>query len=280
MAQQSPPIARAVAVLNFLGGHTGQAFTLTEISKALRISSATCHNLLGALTESGYVYRTAAKTYVLGPAVCRLAEGALAPELLMQVVRPEMRQLADEFDVVCSVFFLDGEKVIVRERAVALSHVAWSAPGKPVLSLTAPLGNLFLAWDEAQVDDWLNGANPALGAEARVVLRKSLEFVRQHRYAFGVRKVPLDGSERALELQAQVGKTDYALTEIDPAADYNLAYVAAPVFRQPDQVAFGLSLVGFDKPLKGAAVAAMGAKLRTVCDRLGDFLAGRAFPMP
>ena len=122
--------------------------------------------------------------------------------------------------------------------------------------------------------------NPALGAEAKVVLRKSLEFVRQHRYAFGVRKVPLDGSERALELQAQVGKTDYALTEIDPAADYNLAYVAAPVFRQPEQVAFGLSLVGFDKPLKGTAVAAMGAKLRTVCDRLGDFLAGRAFPMP
>lgn len=280
MAQISPPIARAVAVLNFLGGHAGQAFTLTEISKSLRISSATCHNLLGALAEAGYVYRTAAKTYVLGPAVSRLAEGSLAPELLMQVVRPEMRQLADEFDVVCSVFFLDGERIIIRERAAALSHIAWNAPGLPVLSLTAPIGNLFFAWDEAAVEDWLNGGNPPLAPAAKDELRKSLGFVREHRYAFGVRTVPLDSSERALELQAQIGMTDYALADLDPGASYNLAYVAAPVFLRPGQVAFGLSLVGFDKPLKGQAIAAMGAKLRTACDRLGEFLAGRDFAMP
>lgn len=277
MAQLSPPIARAVAVLNFLGGHSGQAFTLTEIAKSLRISGATCHTLLGALAEAGYVYRTAAKTYVLGPAVSRLAESALAPELLMQVVRPEMRQLADEFDVVCSVFFLEGEKIVIRERAAALSHIAWNAPGLPRLSLTAPIGNLFFAWDEAAVEDWLNGANPPLGEAAKESLRKSLEFVRTNRYAFGVRKVPLNSSQRALELQAQVGMTDYALAELDAAASYNLAYVAAPVFLRPGEVAFGLSLVGFDKPLKGEAIVAMGGKLRAACDRLGEFLAGREF---
>lgn len=55
-----------------------------------------------------------------------------------------MRQLADEFAVVCSVFFFDGETIIVRERATALSHVAWNTRNLPVLSLTAPIGNLFL----------------------------------------------------------------------------------------------------------------------------------------
>jgi DNA-binding IclR family transcriptional regulator len=125
MTQISPPVARAAAVLNFLAEHAEQAFTLSEIAKSLRMSSATCHNLLTALTETGYVYRTMGKTYVLGPALARVAQASLSPAVIMQMVRPEMRALADEFDAVCSTAQLVENKIVIRERASAISHLNW-----------------------------------------------------------------------------------------------------------------------------------------------------------
>ncbi|MCP1470346.1 DNA-binding IclR family transcriptional regulator [Sphingobium sp. OAS761] len=275
----SPPISRAVAVLNFLGGHAGQAFTLTEIAKSLRISSATCHNLLGALAEAGYIYRTAAKTYVIGPGVSRVAQAAVNPDLLMQVVRPEMRAIADEFDVVCSVYTLRGDQIVVRERAAALSHVAWNMPGRASLRATAPVGTLFVAWDElSDLETWFSAANPPLNPTDRDDLHAAMGFLRERGYAFGVRTASIDGLERALELHNRRDMTDYALSSLDPKASYNLAFVASPVFGAAQKVVFGLGLVGFDKPLKGDAVEAMGTKLRAACTRITRFIAGRDFP--
>jgi len=97
----SPPIARVVAVLNFLGGHAGQSFTLTEIAKSLHISGATCHSLLGALSDAGYVYRTAAKCYVIGPAISRLAQTQLTLDSLMQVVREHRRSILVSMGLAC-----------------------------------------------------------------------------------------------------------------------------------------------------------------------------------
>ncbi|OCC23329.1 hypothetical protein MB02_11900 [Croceicoccus estronivorus] len=277
----SPPIARAVAVLNFLGGHSGQAFTLTEISKSLRISSATCHNLLGALVDAGYVYRTAAKTYVIGPAVSRLAQVTLPLDVLMQVVRPEMRLLADEFDVVCSASFLEGDKIVVHERAAALSHIAWDAPGMAPQRFAPPVGNIFLAWAGDEVlARWMDSGEPPLSAQDREDVMRALEFLRANRYAVGVRIVPLDSLERALELRNRSDMTDYYIASVDPEASYNLAYISAPVFGRAETVAFGLSLLGFVRPLEGKAVLLMAKRLRAAADRIGSFIAGRSIVNP
>lgn len=273
----SPPVARAVAVLNFLGGHSGQAFTLTELSKSLRISSATCHNLLGALVDEGYVYRTAAKTYILGPAVSRLARSSLDPNLLMHVVRPEMRLLADEFDAVCSASFRDGERIHVRERAAAVSHIAWNVQEGLDLPFAAPIGNLFVAWSASGLEEWLDAAQPPLTEEARAGVLRALEFLRVNGYTFGVRTAQLSSSEKALELKNQPDMTDYAIAELDPERAYDLAYVSCPVFAKPGHVTFALSLLGFVKPVKGAAVEKMAEKLLSASRRISDFIAGRDF---
>jgi len=273
----SPPIARAVAVLNFLGGHAGQAFTLTEIAKSLRISSATCHNLLGALTEAGYIYRTAAKTYVIGPALSRLAQETLPLDVLMQVVRPEMRLLADEFDVVCSAAFLRGEDVIVQARAAAVSHITWNTQNTPSQKAIAPIGNVYMAWSgEREITRWLDGAAPPLSPQERQDMLRTLEFLRAHGYTFGVRTMPIDSPERALALRNRRDLTSYAAPALNPADSYNLAFIAAPVFGRPDEVAFSLNLLGFNHALKGKTVGAMGDKLRASCERIGDFIAGRS----
>lgn len=273
----SPPVSRAVAVLNFLGGHPGQSFTLTEIAKSLRISSATCHNLLGALTEAGYVYRTAAKSYVIGPALSQLAQPVLNLDVLMQVVRPEMRLLADEFDVVCSASFLRGDEVVVLARAAAVSHIAWNTPEVPQQKVIAPIGNVFVAWSgEEAINRWIDRADPPLGADQRKETLATLDLLRRNGFTFGERSDPIDSPEKALALRNRRDKTSYSATALNPAATYNLAFVAAPVFAGSEAVAFSLNLVGFIHPLSGKTVATMGGHLRAAANRIGLFIAGRS----
>ena len=281
MTKTSPPVARVVGVLNFLAGHAEQAFTLTEISKSLKISSATCHNLLGALTQAGYVFRTAGKAYVLGPAFANVAQAALAPELVMNVARPEMRLLADEFDVVCSAFSLKNNDIVILERAAAVSHISWNVPDVPAsVPAVPPLGGLFFAWAKASPEAWLNSADPPLDVDARNRLLQSLNFMRARGYGFGIRRVPVPDVDRALELKFQQALTDYALSELEPGQSYQLAYVAAPIFSKPGAIAFGLGLSGFIKPVKGDFVETIGERLRASCDRIGKFIAGREFRGP
>jgi DNA-binding IclR family transcriptional regulator len=281
VARTSPPVARVVGVLNFLAGHPEQAFTLTEISKSLKISSATCHNLLGALTQAGYVFRTAGKAYVLGPALANVAQASLAPDLVMNVARPEMRLLADEFDVVCSAFYLKNSDIVILERAAAVSHINWDVSDVPAsVPAVPPLGGFFFAWEETSPEGWLNSADPPLDREAKNRLLESLSFMRARGYAFGIRRVPVPDRDRARELKFQQALTDYALSNIEPDQAYQLAYVAAPIFSAPGVIAFGLGLSGFIEPAKGDVVAAIGEKLRASCDRIGKFIAGRDFRRP
>lgn len=275
----SPPVTRIVAILNFLAGHPEQAFTLTEISKSLRLSSATCHALLGGLCETGYIYRTIGKTYVLGPALSRVARASLEPGLVMQVTRPEMRLLADEFDVVCSAFHLKDEQVTIFERASALSHIGWHSPQLHSIPIAAPLGGLFLAWDEAAWDEWLANADPPIEATEQGRLRASRRFLQARGFTFGERTVPISGPEQARRLQNRYALTDHGLGEIDPMRQYELAYVAAPIFARPNIVSFGLSLAGFTAPVSGEIINHMGQELRVACDRVGDFIVGKNYPL-
>jgi DNA-binding IclR family transcriptional regulator len=272
----SPPIARVVAVLNFLGGHAGQAFTLTEIAKSLRISGATCHSLLSALAEAGYVYRTAAKSYVIGPALSQIAQPRLTMQTLMQVVRPEMRLLADEFDVVCSASFLEGEDVIVHERAASVSNIAWNANALTAHKATAPAGSVFMAWSSSEIiERWLERAEPPLDATGREAALRTVEFLRRNGFTFGVRLAPLDSPEHALALQSRRDMTDYSVAELKPGASYNLAFISVPIFGCGGEVAFSLNLLGFSHPAKGEEIAAMSDRLRAACGRISAFIAGR-----
>ena len=276
MTQLSPPVARAVAVLNFMAGHSAQAFTLTEIAKSLRLSSATCHSLLASLTEAGYVYRTVGKTYVLGPALARVAQASLAPALVMQVARPEMRLLADEFDVVCSAYRLRGDEVHIYERAAALSHVNWNASDSLTVAANAPVGGVFHAWkQEAEIAAWIAAAMPPLAPIAETALRESLRVMREREYGVGVRTLPLRTPKAARELQNRQEFTEDEIAAIAPRKHYQLAFVTAPVFARPGTVAFGLSLAGFVAPVPGKTIEVMAERLRVACDRIGEFIAGR-----
>jgi hypothetical protein len=184
-----------------------------------------------------------------------------------------MRQLADEFDVVCSASYLVGEDIFVRERASAVSHLNWHTHPIRTVQAVFPFGGFFIAWSPPAVKAWLDVAG--LDAAARAKTERGLAFLREHGFTYGVRKVPLVDPKRARELQDELELTDFDPVGLDPRETYQLAYVGAPVFSRPGTVAFFLSLSGFIGPCRGESIEQMGRRLRDACDRVGGFIAGR-----
>jgi DNA-binding IclR family transcriptional regulator len=276
MSRLSPAVARTVAVLNFFADHPGQAFTLTDIVSSLKISRATCHALLAALVEAGYLYRSNSKTYLLGSALARLADAAKGSLSPLQVAAPEMRALADEFDVICAAIFLEKDEAVVRERASSVSHLGWSIFPGTRIPVRPPFGSIFMGWaSENEVDAWINRAASPPSEDERRKMRESVDFVRRCGFSIALRKVHIADEGHAQSLVYRADQTDYLVSELDSDREYNLGSVSAPVFDLRGRIAFVIGLMGFIKPMKGSEIQHVGGRLREVCDRVTSFIGGR-----
>jgi DNA-binding IclR family transcriptional regulator len=277
MTKLSPAVGRTVAVLNFFADHPGQAFTLTDLVKSLKLSRATCHALLAALVDAGYLYRTADKTYVLGAALARVGRVAQENASPIQAAMPELRRLADAFDAICSVVARDKDDAVVRERAASRSHLGWAISPGTRLPLRPPLGSIFLAWSsEAEVEAWIGKVSPPPGEAERAQMRAGLAFPREHGFSFGVRTVHIVDEKHAQSLVFATEQTDYLVADIAPDRVYELAFVAAPVFDARGRVAFVLALMGFTHAVTGAEVERIGAELKAAAQRVIRFIGGAA----
>jgi DNA-binding IclR family transcriptional regulator len=270
-----------VVVLNFFAEHARQSFTLTEVAKSLKLSRATTHGVLGSLVEAGYLYRSSDKVYMLGPALASIARNVLDSYSPLQAARPEMRDLADTYDAVCTAIFREGDEAVIRERAASVSHLGWNMPHQLRTPIVPPFGAVFVAWSSSgEIAAWLDRAAGPLVPGMREDLESNLSFLREHGYTFGYRKAPLVSEERARQLLGNFALTNYVVGSLDPERDYDLAYVVAPVFDEFRRVAFALATAGFVRPAKGRDVAAIGRDLRDRCDRIGYFIKGRSIPPP
>jgi DNA-binding IclR family transcriptional regulator len=271
-----------VAILDFFADHPDQSFTLTDLVRALRLSRATCHALLAGLVDSGYLYRTHDKSYVIGPrlvAIGRIADQHYSP---LQVAQPEMRALADEFGAICSAFCRERDEVIVRARAASISQLGFSIAQGARLKLRPPFGAVYFAWSlPAQTQAWIDALDPPPTPEQREQMSKGIAFARQHGYLFGVRN-PSVALEDSPEQVFRGQRAEYPVKleyELDPARQYQLAFLNAPVFDARQEVAFTLGLMGFTETVNGAAIERMGQALRSACDRITTF-AGRQPVLP
>jgi DNA-binding IclR family transcriptional regulator len=272
MSRSSPGVARVAAILNFIADHPGQAFALTDLVRALKLSRATCHALLTGLVDVGYLYRTTDKTYVLGPALAAIGRTAAAHFSPLQVAQPEMRSLADEFDVVCGAYFLEGDVIHLRERAASLSHIGYPVPLGTRMPLRWIQAMTFFARSTRDADAWVSRADPAPGEEQLTQFRAGLEFVRTHGYIALLRRA---GSEE--ELGVRSGTEDppvVPLVETDAERVYPLVALMAPIYDSRNRVTMALVMAGFHGAMNGASVAGAGARLAEACARISGFLAG------
>ncbi|MET0239044.1 MAG: helix-turn-helix domain-containing protein [Sphingobium sp.] len=282
MSRSSPGVRRVVSILNFIADHPGQSFTLTDIVRALRLSRATCHSLLGGLVEAGYLFRSSDKSYVLGPALIAMGEVALSNFSPAQVARPEVRALADRYDAVCALCTLeDGDAVIV-ERAAALSHVGQATVRGARLPLLPQFAGIFFVRSSAaDIAAWLDGRDPLPRPDQREALAQGVEFVRSHGFGVSTRTHAPPVTVSSPDRQASIDMLDSTmqpLFAIDPQAEYLPGYIQAPVYDSRRLVAFVVALSGFTTPIKGEEIRAIGEDLRETGERLSSFI-GRV-PVP
>jgi DNA-binding IclR family transcriptional regulator len=273
MTRSSPGVKRVAAILNFMASHPGQAFALSDIVRALKLSRATCHALLTGLVEVGYLYRATDKTYVLGPALAAIGRAAVEHSSPLQIAQPEMRALADAFDVVCGAYFLEGDWLHLRDRASSLSHVSWPVPlgtRMPLRSVQAPA---YFAHSTADLDAWLARTDYPPSAERRQMMDQGMEFVRANGFMamLRTRATDLAGSSSD-QLGLHTDDLPVApLPQVDRNAVYPVAALMAPVLDGAGRANFCLLLAGFGSALSGARILEIGEQLHQACARIARF---------
>lgn len=279
MGRSSPAVKRVAAILNFIASHPGQAFTLTDIVRALKLSRATCHALLMGLVEVGYLYRASDKQYVLGPALVAIGRTAAQHASPLQIAQPEMRALADEFDGLCAAYVRDDHEVELAGYAASVSNLHVPRQRSARMRLHPPAAAIFFVRSPpAEMEAWLDAARPAPTPEQRATMRELVAFIRSYGFNAIVNDPPpAEGEGR----QEQFGANERRnfpithLTELDPSKDYDLSAITAPVFDADGQVAFVISLTGVPQPTSGAEVKRLGERLRDACDRISEYITGR-----
>jgi len=278
MSRSSPGVMRVAAILNFIADHPGQAFALTDLVRALKLSRATCHALLTGLVDVGYLYRTSDKTYVLGPALAAIGATAAEHFSPLQVAKPEMRSLADEFDIVCGAYFLEGDTMHLRDRAASASHVGYPVPMGARLNLHWTQALVYFSRTDREADNWLQRTDSNPSDENVEAMRQGMEFVREHGFVVHMRRagfsyedgggstfVPPEGNDVPI-------RPDY---ELEPDKAYPVAAIMAPVYDAKDRVPISLVMAGFRTALTGEEAMAAGKRLAEACERISKFVSGK-----
>ena len=271
--------ARAAAVLTHLTGNPRGAFTLSELSKAVRVSPASLSPVLEALTDAGFLIRHLRhKTYQLGPALVAVGQAAAVRHPVVEFARDEMRTLVAETGGECIGSVVLGAEIVIlamEGRPSALTHQV--AIGQRI-PLAPPLGQVFLAWSPAPlVDRWLTRSFGAeLSDGARRHLLDALESVRRRGYAITLSSAQAmmfsrvlrewseslsgeDLRQRVVEAMHAVGDS-YEVLHESPSEQYDDVQIIAPVFGDDGQVVFALTLLGFER-LSGVEVLRAAQRL-------------------
>lgn len=278
MSRSSPGVRRVAAILNFIADHPGQAFALTDLVRALKLSRATCHALLTGLVDVGYLYRTSDKTYVLGPALASIGRTAAQHFSPLQVAQPEMRALADDFDVVCGAYFLEGDTIHLRERAASASHVGYPVPLGTRLPLRAVQAASFFARSPRDAELWLARSDPKPSEDQVDGLNRGMGFIREHGYLVLTRRAGFDMRDAGDAVNpAFADDPPVAVqTVFEPAQLHPVAAIMAPIYDVRGKVTISLLIAGFMGAMSSAQIEEAGGRLAAACGRISRFLCGEA----
>lgn len=276
MTRSSPAILRAASILDYIAEHPGQSFTMAELVRALKLSHSTCHSLLAALVQVGYLYKTTDRAYVLGSGLASIGRQAAERFSLLEIARPELRRLANSLDLVSSALVLEGGKCVVRERSASASHVGFVARIGTTLRFRAHLAALFFAKTPDLAESWLAGFSPDVKVVAaeRAVMETGIAFFQ--RYGFIALMFNQDAMVGKLSLESSFdgdieGLPVYITPSIDEDRTYDLSSIICPVYNETGNVDFIVSLFGYRGSLSGTELLSLGLEVQTTCARISAF---------
>jgi DNA-binding IclR family transcriptional regulator len=276
MSRSSPGVRRVASILNFIADHPGQAFALTDLVRALKLSRATCHALLTGLVDVGYLYRTSDKTYVIGPTLAAIGRGAAQHFTPLQVAQPEMRTLADDFDVVCGAYFVEGDVIHLRERAASASHVGYPVPLGTRMPMRYIQAIPFYARSPKETEAWLARTDLKPEADQVAAMERGFAFVRDHGYIALVRKTGMDWTANFDATAREIVEEPPVepLARIEKGQSYRLVALMAPIYEPRDKVSISLLMAGFPSSSTGAQIEEAGEALAAACQRISRFIVG------
>jgi hypothetical protein len=268
MASKSPTVERILTVLSFFLENSREAFSIAQVTKSLGLSRTTVAAILAGLEQEGYLYRRSDRACILGRALHSLAASSSEPLSPLAVASQEMRSLADKFGVIAGAFFLEGDEMVVRERAASVHHLGRN----PLMARRFPTAPWYLMFglkvNDEKIIAKVREFAPKTGKNALANVLAGVHFF--HRHGFIARCFP----ENRMSDEAQWWADGIFLTDIKPATRYEMAFIFAPVVRSSAGPAVGIGLYSFREPMTGAEVMQAGQLLRAACARIQIFMSG------
>jgi DNA-binding IclR family transcriptional regulator len=150
----SPPTERVVDVLDFLVGHPGERFGLSEIARTLGISKPTCLGIVNILSARGYLVRDPDDlTYGLGPALITAGRAAQDSYAVAYMAVPHLEALSQRYATTSTASALVGDQIMVLERSGRRRGTV--RVGQPY-PFAPPVGLMYALWDEGALTAWLS----------------------------------------------------------------------------------------------------------------------------
>jgi DNA-binding IclR family transcriptional regulator len=282
----SPAVQRAGQVLWYLAEHPSETHTVAKLSRMLDIPRATCDSILQALTQQGFVSRRDREMgYELGASCLALASAAQASNTVLSVANRQADQLARELGacvVVSTVIAGQARAVAVFDRAP--STMLRGRVGQAI-PLAPPFGVVFVAWDNATSEQWLQrGGTPSDPSDAER-WRNALAFARRHGYSFSVAApaagpqfghvindlvVAPDSEPTRRERDVLIERlrhSEYLATENDPDDEVQVIQISAPVFDAEGDAVVSLMVLGTTRPMRGCEVQELAERVVQAADR-------------
>ena len=297
----SPAVIRAADVLMALAAHPTRPFTVTELARLVGVPRATCNSLLLGLAERGFVRRDAALRYELGQAGIVLGDAARAANPTLRAAGVHAEALARSQSYVVAVTIRDGTQTRVASVYDFGPPFGIRPRSGDAIALVPPFGATFVAWeDAAQVQSWLQRADPPLTPAEIIRYHEALAAVRRRGYSITVS--PGRQPELATALEHLIGDqpagdrrqvrdaairvvthSEYLASELDPQGSIRLTQLSAPVFQPADgadggagEVGASVMLLGPSHDLSVREINALGEKVLAAATRATNDIGGVA----
>jgi DNA-binding IclR family transcriptional regulator len=297
MGAESPPTDRVVSILNALADEPDRPLTVSELAKLLRLSTATCHAIVGRLTASGYLLPTGgrSKRYALGPQVMAIGRAAQRSLVPSTTASASLQELSDEVGYPCSIRTKVQHVVLVVERA-GEPEIAGKDLGERY-TFAPPVGTSFVLWGTEEIkQEWIAQAPfplpPEEDEQLAIIAASSVRrgyavhrLVSETRRQLHLALAGSSGDDLADEplsgLLAELLKTAWTgailLDGLDAKASLPIAAVSAPVY-DADGLARWIVEVHVNDELSVRSAERIGRELAKAANDITASIGGRGAP--
>ncbi|MYW00540.1 helix-turn-helix domain-containing protein [Streptomyces sp. SID3343] len=288
-ASPSPPTDRVIGVLELLASRPAHPFSLSDITRALGMSKATCHAVTSSLAGADYLIRNPAdKTFTLGPAVVAAGRAAEQAYPAVHLAQAEVVTIAEELGLPTTAAIRSEEHLVIVAHAGTGPDAGAVRIGRRI-PLAPPFGGVFVAWaDEAVIEDWaartdrLAPREPLLDSLAAIrargysVERLTPAGVRLRHALADLSDDPLaEGLQpMVMALLAELRQAEYLPGDLDGNGRHPVSAMSAPVFDAEGRTQMNLS-VQPHREMTAREIDRAGRRLLKACARILQAIGGK-----